>query len=200
MHMIKREFFYLSYCTCCRLSEHFSASFVMSIYHHALIKIEILNFSFKSKNLECSSLVFSTGCFYFLSFWSDSQHRAEEFKVFIFFKAQQMISIRTFLKIKKLNYLKQMFSFIGNILLFYIGISKFYEKGKSITIMDWQVEDWVIFATQVSAKAKNRAKFKTKKNKEGKKNSILEKCRLLKMVLEMRKRIPKEKEVRRKFS
>ena len=44
--------FYLSYCTCCRLSEHFSASFVMSIYHHALIKIEILNFSSKSKNLE----------------------------------------------------------------------------------------------------------------------------------------------------
>ena len=67
--------------------------------------------------------------------------------------------------------------------------------------MDWQVEDWVIFAIQVSAKAKNRAKFKTKKNKEAKKKwkVIPEKCRLLKMVLEMRKRIPKEKEVRRRL-
>ena len=35
--------------------------------------------------------------------------------------------------------------------------------------MDSQVEDWITFATQVSAKAKNRAKFKTKKNKEAEK-------------------------------
>ena len=61
-----------------------------------------------------------------------------------------------------------MLCFIENI---FVGlyISKFYEIGKSITIMDWKVEVWVIFATQVSAKAKNRAKFKTKKNKEAKK-------------------------------
>ena len=37
---------------------------------------------------------------------------------------------------------------------------------KSIIIIGRKNEDWVIFATQVSAKAKNRAKFKTKKNKE----------------------------------
>ena len=54
--------------------------------------------------------------------------------------------------------------------LFWFCISvNFKKKVKSIIIIGQQNEDWVIFATQVSAKAKNRAKFKTKKNKEAKK-------------------------------
>ena len=73
-----------------------------------------------------------------------------------------------FFENKRRNYLKETLCLIESIFVA-LCISKFYEKRKSITIMDLQVEDWVIFAIQVSAKAKNRAKFKTKKNKEAKK-------------------------------